>query len=170
MKTKNKLLIIVSLTLLSTILRLPSIGVPLDIDEGIDFHEHAFVSWKTLFFDYWDIKHTFFNALSRLSMKLFGVNEVASRLPALLSGILAIPLLYWVSLLLLNSATIATLSSYLLAFSIPHLRYSHDGRGYTLSVLLALTLVLVILKLTERKNLLWWGSLTCPQLMFHMVC
>ncbi len=100
-----------------------------------------------------------FSALSRISMQLFGINEIAFRLPVFLAAVLAVPLLYTVSLILLSSESAATFSCYLLAFSSPHLAYSQDGRGYALSVFFALAVVCAVLKLLDRKNVWLWGSL-----------
>ena len=45
-KISKRLYVIISLTLLSAILRLPSLGSPLEMDEGISFHDYAFSSFR----------------------------------------------------------------------------------------------------------------------------
>lgn len=156
----KKILIIVFLTLLTASLRLPTLGSPLDIDEGISFHDFSFSPWGKLLLEYKDgNQHTLFSVLSRISMGLFGVNEISFRLPVFFAGVFAVPLLYMVSLSLLGSEIAAGFSCLLLAFSIPHLGYSQDGRGYSLSVFFALVIAFAVLKLLKRKNILFWGSL-----------
>ena len=158
-KISKRLYVIISLTLLSAILRLPSLGSPLDMDEGMSFHDYAFSSWAKLFLEYKDgNQHTLFSALSRISMGFFGTNEIAYRLPVFLAGVFSIPLFYRVSLLFFSSETTAGLACYLLAFSIPHLGYSQDGRGYTLSIFFALALTFAVSKLLERKSVWLWGG------------
>ena len=159
-KISKRLYVIISLTLLSAILRLPSLGSPLDMDEGMSFHDYAFSSWAKLFLEYKDgNQHTLFSALSRISMGFFGTNEIAYRLPVFLAGVFSIPLLYRVSLLFFSSETTAGLACYLLAFSTPHLGYSQDGRGYALSIFFALALMFAVSKLLERKSVWLWGGL-----------
>ncbi|MDP7555945.1 MAG: hypothetical protein QGF31_07165, partial [Nitrospinota bacterium] len=61
-KISKRLYVIISLTLLSAILRLPSLDSPLGADEGISFHNYAFSSWANLFLEYKDgNQHTLFS-------------------------------------------------------------------------------------------------------------
>ncbi|HJN02908.1 MAG: hypothetical protein QF907_01600 [Nitrospinota bacterium] len=159
-KISKRLYVIISLTLLSAILRLPSLDSPLDVDEGISFHDYAFSSWAKLFLEYKDgNQHTLFSALSRISVGFFGTNEIAYRLPVFLAGVFSIPLLYRVTFLFFSSEATAGLACYLLAFSTPHLGYSQNGRGYALSIFFSLALIFAVSKLLERKSVWLWGGL-----------
>lgn len=146
-----KITIIILLTLLATLLRLLFMNRPLSGDEAATYYRFGFAPWKTLLFSYpWTNQHTLFNILSQFCMNLFGENEIAFRLPSLLAGIFAVPLIYWTCLFFLNSQTTAAISSFLLTLSIPHLKYTQEGRGYTMTVFFALMMVLIIKKLIEE--------------------
>mgnify|MGYP001566167810 CR=1 FL=1 len=118
-------LLLISLTVIAALLRIPPMGLSLGGDEAMNFIWYAFVPWHDLLFNYTDTsQHTLSIALSRLSMKLFGENEVSYRLPVLFAGILAVPMLYKVGSHLLESRAVALTASALLAFSFHPLLYS----------------------------------------------
>lgn len=124
---------------LAVAIRLPGLGVPLSGDEATTFWEHASSSWKTLFFQYnGPNQHSLFSFLSNLSILAFGENEISFRLPSLAAGILIVPLTWVAGRLLLKSQSAALLAAFFVGFSAPLFESSQRGRGYTLSVALAL--------------------------------
>lgn len=144
---------------LALLLLLPGADRVLSGDEATTFLIHGGDSWRDLTFSYLGPnQHTLFSLLSNLCMSLFGENEIAFRLPALLAGILSVPLTYRVAGLLLRSRAAAAISALLLALSFPHWTHSQQGRGYSLTVLLALLTILSLLKLSEGKRPALWGG------------
>ena len=110
-------------------------------------------SWDSLLLNYRDSdQRTLFILLSKISMGVFGENEFVLRLPALLSGIFALPLAYKVGVLTTASRTGALIGTLILTFSFTHLHFIRDARGYSLTVFLALAMALITYKLLERKN------------------
>lgn len=151
---------IATLAMVAVILRIPYLGRPLIGDEGGTFNKYGLLSWKTILFNYDDTnQHSLFSLLSNLCLWLFGESEIYFRLPSFTAGVLTVPLLYCLSRSLNNSAAISFLASILLIFSEPHLSYSQEGRGYALTVFLAVLLVLATTKLILEKDSLVWGLL-----------
>jgi uncharacterized membrane protein len=68
---------------------------------------------------------------------LFGTSEVAVRVPSVLFGVLAIPVIYVLGRLLFKEE-VGLLAALILAFSTFNVQYSQDARMYSLMVLLAL--------------------------------
>ena len=97
--------------------------------------------------------------LSNISQNLFGESELIFRMPALLAGILAVPLIYFFSYQCTNSRLGAFLPALLLALSGPHIKWSQLGRGYTLTIFLAVLVMLSVFKLIKNSNNKTWGLL-----------
>lgn len=159
-KTSSQVFAVTALTMLASLLRLQKIWWPIWGDEADTFDRHAFAPMWELLSRYFDPnQHTLFSILSNLCMKLFGENEFGFRFPSFLSGILAIPLLYRLGLYLLDSKAASLVASCLLVFSTIHLNYSQNGRGYALTVFLALVLTWSATKIALNKNVLGSRSL-----------
>ena len=153
-------LLIAALTLIAVLLRLNDLDRPLTGDEGRTFNRYGLLSWKILLFVYDDTnQHSLFSLLSNFCMRLFAENEIVFRLPSFLAGVLAIPLIYYLSRSLNNSRGTSFCSSALLIFSGPHLTYSQMGRGYSLTVFLALALILAATRLLQKNSPAYWGGL-----------
>lgn len=78
----------------------------------------------------WSIINPAYYALTLLSFKLFGVSELSARLPAMLLGVLSVPVFFvtWRNLIGRNAALIGAL---LIIFSSWHMWYSQFSRFYT---------------------------------------
>lgn len=110
-----------------------------------DIHPPLFV----LFMHYWN--------------SLFGDGEVAMRIPAMISGLLCIPLTYWVGSRL-TSKTAAMIAAALLAISPVHVWYCAEARLYAPMVTTTLIAFGCIDRLTDplsphRRGLLWLCAL-----------
>ena len=150
---KNNIFILSILLFFSIVTRLLYGGSPLNGDEAITFNHYAFNSWKNLVFNYTDTnQHTLFSLLSNVCLQVIKENEWSFRLPSILAGILAVPLTYLVGLKFLNSRFASFIAALLILLSKPSLIYSQDGRGYALTVLLALFFIWSIGKLIESQN------------------
>ncbi len=122
--------------------------------------------------------HIFHSILSNLSIQLFGNNELAFRFPALISGILAVGLIYWWVLLIYKSKEIAFLSSLFLALSPIHIAYSQTARGYSLIIFFSLLSLLSFYKILENLKKGWvvvfiisniLNVITIPSSLFFVV-
>ena len=99
--------------------------------------------------------HIFHTILANLSIQLFGNNEIAFRLPALIAGILAIGFIYWWVFLVSNSKEIAFISSLFLALSPISVLYSQNARGYSLLILFSIIALLSLYKILEKFEIKW---------------
>lgn len=77
----------------------------------------------------WLHKQPFFLWQMALSMKIFGVSELAMRLPSVLMGTLMIPVLYRISYLLTNNKIVSLIAAGFLAFSQFHLEMTSGIKG-----------------------------------------
>ena len=153
-------LLVFVLTFLAFGLRWSGIDVALSSDEATSFLMFSESSWQSLVLNYQDPnQHTLFSILSNISQNLFGESELIFRMPALLAGIMAVPLIYFFSCQCTNSRLGAFLAALLLALSSPHIKWSQLGRGYTLTIFLALLVMLSVFKLIKNSNNRTWGLL-----------
>lgn len=151
---------VITLTLIAVLLRIPYLDRPLVGDEAMAFNKYGMLSWQRILFYYDDTnQHSLFNILANGLMWLFGEKEVYFRLPSFLAGVFAVPLLYRLGRILSISHSESLLASSLLIFSHPHLTYSQEGRGYALTVFLALVLILSATRLLQRRSVGVWGAL-----------
>jgi hypothetical protein len=140
------------------ILRLPAIGSPLAGDEAITFNHYVHLNIFEILFNYPDSnQHSLFSILSNFSLLLFGEHEIAFRLPSLVTGVLAIPLAYCTCRSLGISQSISITSSLFLALYVPHIAYSQEGRGYALTVFLALCLIYSSIHILGSQRLWIWA-------------
>ncbi len=154
----RELWVISGLLFLAIALRLPTLGSPLIEDEAISFNRYIDVPWKDLVFYYHDTnQHTLFLLLSKFSIWMFGESEIIFRLPSFLAGVLSIPLIYRLGLLIKIPRSSALISALLMGLSWPHLKYSLEGRGYTLTIFLVLLATYSAVRFLD--NFRWmWGS------------
>jgi len=134
------------------LLCLLGLNVPLNGDEGktyLDLDDST--SWFHLFHFDFIHPHTLFAILSNTSMRIFGENEVAFRLPVFFAGVLSVFLIHRLGQSLWNSTT-ATVASLLMMGSYHHLIWAQSGRGYALTELLALASVFGTILLLEEKS------------------
>ena len=157
---KNKFWAISGLVLFSIALRLPTLGSPLIEDEAISFNRYIDVPWKDLVFYYHDTnQHTLFLLLSKFSIWMFGESEIIFRLPSFLAGVLSIPLIYRLGLLIKIPRSSALISALLMGLSWPHLKYSLEGRGYTLTIFLVLLATYSTVQYLNSSRWLWGSVL-----------
>jgi uncharacterized membrane protein len=98
----------------------------------------------------------------KLSCGILGPSEIAARIPALLFGILSIPLVYLMGRKLINS-TAGYLSAVLLGLSTFHAWYSQDASMYTMVFFFSVISLLVLPEALDVGRLsMWfgWGGAT----------
>lgn len=126
------------LALVALILRLPG------LDGGMWNDEIAAIiqSFRTSFPENLsefrgDNKHPLYALLAHLCLSLFGESAWAIRLPALLFGVAAVPMLYWLAKPFVGRRE-AIAAAVLLAVSYHHIWFSQSARGYSALLFFAL--------------------------------
>lgn len=152
-KTKTILLLIIILASFLRLWKITDYPAGLNADEAaIGYNAYSLLqtgkdefgtSWPIQFTSFADYKPGGYFYLVLPFVKLFGLNEMAVRLPSALMGILAVFLLYFFVDKLLKSSTLALISSFLLAISPWHLHFSRGG--WEVNVATALILLGAIL-------------------------
>jgi len=144
---------------LALVLRLPSLASPLIEDEAISFNRYIDKPWGSLIYNYYDTnQHTLFLLLSKFSIWVLGESEIAYRLPSFLAGIFSIPLTYMLGRVIKVPWPSAVISALLMGISWPHLKYSLEGRGYSLTIFLVLLATYSAVRLLNDPRLRW-GSI-----------
>lgn len=114
--------------------------------------------------------HLFYSVLGNLSIKTFGEAAWSARLPAVLFGIAAIPMLYRLGRLV-GSRLEAVLATAILTVSYHHVWFSQNARGYTallFFVLLATTLLLLWLEERRRGALVGYAIVAALASYTHL--
>jgi len=96
--------------------------------------------------------HIFHSILVGLLLKLFGVNEFALRLPALVAGLCTVYLIFVCAKRITDNPLVALGAAFLMAFNVEHIYYSTNARGYTLTQIFALAIFLLIIPLINDSG------------------
>jgi hypothetical protein len=164
-------LIVALLTALGGALRLAMGTQPLYGDE-LSTHwvvsEHGFFDVLSVVHANWEITPPLYFVLSRLTT-LPDVTPELLRLPSLLSGIAAIPLVY-----VLGTGTVgrtaALVATALAALSPFMIFYSSEARSYQLLIVLVLLSTLALLAAIDDGRARWWiayGACSCAAMYTH---
>ncbi len=159
----------------SICIRLFYLNSPLSYDEGFTYYhysKHPFFIIMT-YYDYPN-NHIFHTLLVRGSNLIFGNNIFALRLPALLSGIFLIPLVYLYVGKFFNKNS-GLLAAILVSFSAILISYSVNARGYSILFCFFISLLVLIELLRKNENKFIWflfvliqviGMYTIPTMMY----
>jgi len=140
-----------AVSLFFTLLCLPGLITPIHGDEAVTYLEHIVSTPFQLLFQYsGPNQHTLFSILSNSLMRIIGEYEIIFRLPVFAAAILSIFVIYHLGQSFGNR-TVATIASFLIIGSYHHFYWAQFGRGYALTELLALTSVLGITLLLDKK-------------------
>src|SRR5690606_22992405 len=99
---------------------------------------------------------------------LFGIDALSGRLVAAVSGVLSVPVIFWLGMLV-HSARAGIVAAALLALSPIHVWHSQYGRHYSLLVLLVLLSTASFVKLWREPRAVVWSvlySLTTVALVY----
>ncbi|MEO8732906.1 MAG: glycosyltransferase family 39 protein, partial [Flavobacteriales bacterium] len=154
--------------LLGAVLRMARLGDAVTYNEAAAWADHAHRSLATLLSDLpLPHHHILHDLLVRFCVVIFGVHTWSLRLPALLAGILLLPLLYAFVRTTFNRH-IALLAMCLLAVSGPFVEYSAMARGYALTWPLIIGALIAGRHFTKRDNLvsLFLMGLCCALAMW----
>ena len=115
---------------------------PMRFDESNTFLVFVNREFLRIFFYPFPNNHVLHTILVKITTSLFGAHPLTIRIPAFLAGVLAIPLIFCVTRVLLRgrSAVFATVAAAVFPYLI---LYSTTARGYTLMVLFTLSLAFV---------------------------
>jgi hypothetical protein len=139
-------------------IRMPSMFLALDGDEGTNYTYFGALPWAELFTKYLDPQqHTLYIAVAYMFRWVFGESELVFRLPALLTAMLSVILIYKISLKITHSTFVSFLAATLLNFSFLNFEYSVRGRGYTLTLFLSLLLINAVLEIYKNKRPIFWS-------------
>jgi hypothetical protein len=142
--------------ILALSLRLPTLASPLIEDEAISFNRYIDKPWDSLIYNYYDTnQHTLFLLLSKFSIWVLGESEIAYRLPSLIAGIFSIPLVYLLGRAINIPWSSSAIAALLMGVSWPHLKYSLEGRGYSLTVFIVLLATYSAIQLLNDSRLRW---------------
>ena len=98
---------------------------------------------------------------------LFGTSEVAVRLPSVLFGVLAIPVIYVLGRRLFKEE-VGLLAALILALSVFNIQYSQEARMYSLMVLLALLSMYFFIRFVQRNTVaVSVGYVVCTTLLLY---
>ncbi len=123
---------VLAVVVLGTLLRALRLDAALSFDEAYTWTGYASRSFGFLFSDYtFTGNHILYSALARLSTLVFGVHAWSLRLPALVAGVLVMPLAYSFTRKVFNRH-IAVIFLCFIAVSGPLVEYSAMARGYSL--------------------------------------
>ena len=124
---------------LGILLRLNDLNTTLNHDEVYTYQVFASKPYAEILSTYSvPNNHLLHTLLVRLTTQCFGSSEWSIRLPALLAGLLALPVIYTLGRNLFAAPRIALAATWLLALAPPHIHYSHTARGYSLLFLCSL--------------------------------
>ncbi|HEY2586272.1 MAG TPA: glycosyltransferase family 39 protein [Tepidisphaeraceae bacterium] len=162
-------------TLLGAAVRIRYLFEPLRYDEAFTYCTYAARPLRAFLQDYsWPNNHIFHTILVHASTRLLGFQPWAIRLPALVAGILTIPLT-GVLFRRLVSPIVGLLAAALVAGSSILIEYSVNARGYSIQTLLFVALLALALHLRRRASLAGWvllvvlssiGFFTIPTMLY----
>lgn len=132
--------VLAAIVALGAVLRCVNLGQSLWWDEIWSTLEYATASswWYTVSrLGYYFNNHPLYSVACRISIAAFGLSEVSVRLPSVIMGIAALPVLYMLARPLTGREP-ALLAAFLLALSAFHIDHSTEARGYAGMMLFAL--------------------------------
>ncbi len=130
-ETNSGLYFLLAITVFGLILRLIQINADLWLDEVATVLLYTQMPALQVLTSYIGSNNHLLNTLlMKLAVSLFGNQEWAVRLPALIFGTATIPVFYWVSRLVFSQRAGLSAAA-LLAVSYHHIFFSQNARGYT---------------------------------------
>lgn len=138
--------------LIGAVLRIVRMNSPITYDEALAYTNYSARSLVTVFSDYtFAGNHVLHSFLVKVSTSVFGLHLWSLRLPALLAGILVMPLFYLFARAMFNRY-IALMAVALVAASGPLIEYSALARGYSLVWLFMLSALLAGRHFVKEEN------------------
>ena len=161
--------------LMAVAIRLFFLTQPMGYDEAITVVRFSSRTLLDIVSDYSiPNNHIFHTILVHMSTGLFGIVPAIVRLPALLAGLMIVPVSFWLMRRLFDDNT-AVLTAALTAVAPAMIEYSTQARGYTLLTLLFLIAFVSATYLRERLSITAWiifiisfilGFYTIPTMLY----
>lgn len=146
-------------TLIGSALRVRAVFYPLRHDEAYTFLTYGLQPlWTTLSTYDSPANHILYSALVRAAHLVLGNQEWAVRMPALVAGILVIPVSFAVFAVLADYGA-ALLAAALVACSHELIAFSANSRGYSQASLLTLLMIMAAAQLGTRRSAAAWALL-----------
>ncbi|MBL0044924.1 MAG: glycosyltransferase family 39 protein [Flavobacteriales bacterium] len=143
--------------LVGAALRISQLALPLTYDEAVTCAVYATRSFGFIFSDYTSpANHFLHTALVKCSVAVFGFHRWSLRLPALIAGLLVMPLFY-VFVRVMFNRYIALMALSFVAASGALISYSALARGYSLTWLFMMCALLAGRHFAKRNN--WVSAL-----------
>lgn len=147
-----------AVTAVALAIRLVGIDGDFWLDEVVTYRDYASRSFEAILTGYDAPNNHLLNSLlAHVAFLVFGYAEWATRLPALIAGVATVPALCWVARPVLGDRR-AIAASALLAVAGPHVLFSANARGYTLSLLFGLLATGAFVRGLRDDRLGWWAS------------
>jgi len=150
--SKAHMRLVWSIVLVGTALRVAQLFLPITYDEAFTYVQYASKPYAVLLSDYsYPNNQVLHTALVRLSTGLFGVHLWSLRLPALLAGVVVMPLFYLFVRAMFNRY-IALIALAFVAGSGGLIEYSALARGYSLTWLFYVVALLLGRHFAKTNN------------------
>ncbi len=144
------------LTALALVLRLIALNQQLWFDEIMTLLGSARAPIREIVTHYaGQNQHTLYSILAHVSIRTFGEQPWALRLPAVLFGVASIPALYFFARLVTTNRE-ALAACALMTVNYQHVWFSQNARGYTAAVFWTLLSSIFFLRLTNRSRTQDW--------------
>jgi len=144
-----------AILLLALGLRLINLNAALWYDEIVSVDTHLRLPWGSMMKSYSMNYHYLFNLQSKLAIGVFGEENWAIRLPAVIFGVGAVGAMWWLARDIAG-AKIAHLTALLLAISYHHIWFSQNARGYTELAFFSTLGMILFLRGMARPSLAIW--------------
>jgi hypothetical protein len=142
-----------SLTLLALLLRLPGLGAGLWYDEYVTLVEAVRAPLGQILTTFpWNNDHKLYSVLAHLSVSAFGESAWSLRLPAMIFGVLSVPLLFLLAREVLGPRGPAASAALLLAVFWHHVSYSQNARGYSGLLFWVLAATWLLLRVARERR------------------
>ena len=143
---------------IGVLLRLPGLAAPLTQDEVYTWEAFASKSYATIA-NFYPLpnNHILHSMLVRLAAESLGRSEWTVRLPALAAGLLALPAMYLLGAVLLQSVRAGLVATCLLVLLPVHIGSSQVARGYSLLVLMAICSLFFLWQALQGQKWGWIG-------------
>lgn len=176
-KEENKIhfYTLIAIITIAIVIRLYFLFQPIRYNEAFTFINYVQNSFSTLVSNYsYSYNHIFHTLLVYINYLIFGPQLWAIRLPALIFGILSIPMTYIATRIYYNKHA-ALLSAGLVASSSILIEYSTKATGFTITLFIFLAIFSLSKYLTNNKNSFAWlifailsalGFYTTPTMLF----
>jgi mannosyltransferase len=148
-------LILSIVVFIAVLLRLPNLTESIWFDELWSTYYKLGSFRQLAYYGVYDVSPPFHYVFMFGWIRIFGDSELSIRIPALVFGVLSIPLAYAIAAKYFDRQT-GLLVALMLSLSPVHIWYSQEARPYSMLIFALLISMLAVEKLRESKsNLLW---------------